>query len=114
MTAEHFRAGSYVSQNDEKPEGRGNFCSPGRVKTVTQGSKPQSNSRLVEHPGLDQQPQGTIHRNSVDRITPLEPDHAPFTSIHRPEPSDIQSLKKHQAAMLTDRAKKKRRGTSSK
>ena len=107
MTAEHFRAGSYTRQNETEKEEKGNFCSPNRV-TVREGTTPQSRSRLVEHPGLDQKPQGTIHRSSVDSFKPLPSDHKPFTSVHRPSgPFDLADLKSHQEAMLSPRSEEK-------
>lgn len=105
MSNTHHVAGSYCRQNSPKEKDTENFTT--RVKTVT-GTQPQSRSRLVESPGLDSKPEGTIYRSSVDQITPLPADHV-FTSVHRPEPADIQSLKRHQTDMLTDRARRKRK-----
>ena len=53
MTAEKYKAGSYISQNNTDDEEKGNFCSPGRVTvtvTVTEGTTPQTRSRAVEAP----------------------------------------------------------------
>ena len=107
MTAEHYRANRYVSQNKTDDEPRGNFCSPNRVRTV-EGTATPSNVKPVKGPVLDQTPQGSIHRSSVDTLQPLPEGHR-FTSIHRPEPTDLSQLKAHQTDMLTSRAKRKRR-----
>ena len=115
MTAEHFRAGNYVRQNETDKEEKGNFCSPGRV-TVHEGTTPQTNSRAVEAPQLDMSPKGNIHRSSVDTIQPLPEGHR-FPSMHRPDapaqppasPVDLGGLRAHQEAMLTPRAKRARK-----
>ena len=108
MTNSHYKAGKYVRQNKVEEKEKGSFCT--RVKTY-EGTAQPSGVKPVKGPQLDQQPQGTIHRNSVDRITPLEPDHEPFTSVHRPEPADLQQLKTHQQAMLSKRQKTKNRSS---
>jgi hypothetical protein len=110
MTCDRYVAGKYVRQNDTEKEEKGNFCSPGRI-TVHEGTAPQSRSRLVEGPVLDQKPQ-SIYRSSVDKITPLPADHKPFTSVHRPEQPpashvDLPGLRAHQEAMLSPRQKRK-------
>lgn len=100
MTAESFQAGLYCRANkpsEEKDEGFNR-----RVKTVFATNNPQSRSKVVENPQM-----GNVHRQSVDSIKPLPFDHKPFTSVHRPEPSDMSSLKKHQTEMLTERGKRK-------
>lgn len=112
MTANQYRAGSYVSQNKTDDEEKGNFCSPGRV-SVTEGTTPQTRSRAVEAPQM-----GNIHRSSVDRVV-APPEGHTFTSIHRPEPSthspsspvDLGGLRSHQERMLTERQRKKNKGS---
>ena len=112
MTAERFRAGNYTRQNKTDDQEKGNFCSPGRV-TVTEGTRPQTRSKAVEAPQL-----GNIHRNTVDRLEQPPEGHR-YTSMHRPEPSthspsspvDLGGLRSHQERMLTDRQKKRNKGS---
>ena len=109
MTAQHFRAGNYVRQNDTEKEEKGNFCSPGRV-TVHEGTAQPSGVKPVKGPVLDQKPQ-SLYRSSVDKITPVPADHK-FSSIHRPEQPpashvDLGGLRAHQEAMLSPRQKRK-------
>ena len=84
-----------------------------RGVTVTEGTKPQSRSKLVEgpHMGLDNKIHpGNIHRNTVREYKHPDYNHAPYTSVHRPappsEPFDPPALKAHQEAMLSPRQKK--------
>ena len=111
MSAEKHEAGLYCRQNN-KDKADGNFCT--RV-SLTHGSRPQSRSRAVTGPTMDTKPQGAVRRDSVQSFEPQKLDHPAWSTIHRPDAEpvgDISSLKKSQVDMLTDRAKKKRRGTS--
>ena len=107
MTREKITCGKYCRQNKTEDQEKGNFCTPGRI-TVTEGTTPQSRSKAVEAPQL-----GNLHRNTVDRLQPPPEGHR-YTSMHRPEqppsgPFDLADLKSHQEAMLSPRAKRKRK-----
>ena len=106
MSNSKYEAGRYCRQNEPKEKSESNFTT--RV-TVTQGTRPQSRSRAVSGPVLDQTQPGNIHRDSRGDVWEAHDlNHEPWTTTHRQEPvGDIQSLKKHQTAMLTDRAKRK-------
>ena len=108
MTAESFTAGRFASQNQKVEPSQPTFDKRGI--SVTEGTRPQSRSRAVSGPVLDQTPQGSIHRDTVQQFVPHDVSHEPYSSIHRPEePQDIQALKAHQSAMLTRRARQKRK-----
>ena len=111
MTAESFSAGNYTRQNEPQEREEGSFCT--RV-TVTEGTQPQSNSRLVQAKptGLDNPSPGNIHRNTVKTYEHPKLDHKPYTSVHRPdhspsEPLNLADLKAHQERMITDKQKTK-------
>lgn len=111
MTAQQFSAGNYTRQNEPQDREEGSFNT--RV-TVTEGTKPQSNSRLVQAKpgGLDNPTSGNIHRNTVGNYVHPTYDHKPYTSVHRPdhspsEPFDPSALKAHQERMITDKQKAK-------
>ena len=103
MTLDTFSAGNYSRQNAKKQSsGSENFND--RV-SVTEGTTPQSRSRLVESNSA-----GNVHRSTVKEYVPHNSEHPPNSSAHRPEPSegaDLAGLKKHQQDMLTDRQKKR-------
>ncbi len=104
MTAESFRP-DFVHKKTSAKDLEGYYGS--RV-SVTEGTTPQSRSRLVESPSA-----GNVHRNSVKEYKPHDTNHEPYSSAHRQrhrpdEPSDLLQLKKHQQNMLSDRQKRKR------
>ena len=114
--------GTYKAWNGDERKSRSNrwtgspemddkgFTSRG--VTVTEGTKPQSRSKLVEgpHMGLDGKiVPGNIHRNTVREYKAYDPNHAPYTSVHRPEPQNLDELKTHQTRMLSDKQKRKNR-----
>ncbi len=103
MTAESFRP-DFVHKKTSAKDLEGYYGS--RV-SVTEGTTPQSRSRLVESPSA-----GNVHRNSVKEYKPHNTNHEPYSSAHRQrhpdEPSDLLQLKKHQQNMLSDRQKRKR------
>ena len=110
MTAESFSAGNYTRQNEPQEREEGSFNT--RV-TVTEGTQPQSNSRLVQAKpyGLDNPTSGNVHRNTVESYEHPKLDHKPYTTAHRQdhspsEPFDPQGLKAHQERMLSSRQKK--------
>ena len=117
--------GTYKAWNGDERKARSNrwtgspemddkgFTSRG--VTVTEGTKPQSRSKLVEgpHMGLDGKiVPGNIHRNTVREYKHPDYNHAPYTSVHRPgppEPQNLDELKTQQTRMLSDRQKRKNR-----
>jgi hypothetical protein len=109
MSNSKFEAGRYCRQNEPKEKSEGNYTT--RV-TVTEGTKPQSRSRAVEGPVLDQAQPGNIHRDSRGDVWETHDlNHEPWTTAHRPEPTDLGKLKSHQQAMLTKRQKAKNRSS---
>ena len=77
-----------------------------RGVTVTEGTKPQSRSKLVEGPHMldGKIVPGNIHRNTVREYKHPDYNHEPYTSVHRPGP-DKASL-----PPLSDRQKRMMRG----
>ena len=111
MSNTHHIAGRYTRQNESTDEKRGNFCSPNRVKTV-EGTRPQSRSRAVSGPVLDQAQPGNIHRDSRGDVWEAHDlNHEAWTTVHRPEPTDLGQLKSHQQEMLTRRQRAKNRSS---
>ena len=104
MTAQKFEAGRYTRANEPKQKESEGFCD--RV-TTTEGQTPQSRSRLVSSPGLDNKPTGNIHRDTVQEFVPHDVDHAPWSTAHRN--ADLGQLKSHQQQMLSKRQKTKNR-----
>ena len=111
MTAESFSAGKYTRQNEPQEREEGSFNT--RV-TVTEGTQPQSNSRLVQAKpkGLDNPESGNIHRSTVKAYEPPKLDHKPYTTAHRPEHSpssefDLGDLTRTQERMLSNKQKAK-------
>ena len=109
MTAEQFRP--QIPHRDPEEKLEGSFCT--RV-TVTEGTKPQDRSRLVQAKpkGLDTPTSGNVHRNTVRNYVPHDLNHAPYTTAHRPdhspsEPFDPSALKSHQERMITNKQKAK-------
>ena len=101
MSAEVFRAGKYLDDPQPKQDG-GGFSA--RVHTV-EGTRQPSRVRPIDQPQ-----QGSVHKSTVTEYKPHDTSHAPYSSAHRPaEPNDLGKLKANQAAMLTPRAKRKRK-----
>ena len=112
MTAESFRPEVKHESIDAK-DLEGYYGS--RV-SVTEGTKPQSNSRLVQAKpgGLDNPTSGNIHRSTMKAYEHPKLDHKPYTTAHRPEhspsePLNLADLKAHQERMLSDKQKAKHR-----
>ena len=110
MTAQSFSAGNYTRQNEPQDREEGSFNT--RV-SVTEGTQPQSNSRLVQAKpgGLDNPTSGNVHRNTVKEYKQVDLNQR-HTSIHRPDPSpseplNLADLKAHQERMITDKQKAK-------
>ena len=82
--------------------------------SVTEGTRPQSRSRLVESSTIR-----NVQRNSVKEYKPFSIEHKPYSSAFRPvvddQPPtfsvDLGGLRKNLEAMITDRQKKRRRGS---
>ena len=112
MTAEQFRPET-KHESIDAADLEGYYGS--RV-SVTEGTQPQSNSRLVQAKpgGLDNPTSGNFHRSTMKAYEHPKLDHKPYTTAHRPahspsEPFDPQGLKAHQERMLSDKQKAKHR-----
>lgn len=111
MTAEQFRHQIPHRDPEEKLEGY-----YGSRVSVTEGTKPQDRSRLVQAKpkGLDTPTSGNVHRNTVREYKAHDVNHKPYTTAHRPAPSpsepfDPSALKSHQERMITNKQKSKNR-----
>ena len=109
MSAQQFSAGKYSRQNAPKEREEGSFNT--RV-SVTEGTTPQSRSRLVQGFSV-----GNIHRNSVEVYVPHDLNHAPYESAKRrnaPQTSltpdgdsvDLGLVTAKQHKQLSDRSRK--------
>jgi hypothetical protein len=103
VTAQVFRP-NFPRRDKDELDGD-NFIT--RV-TITEGTrKPSGLKAPAASPDA-----GSVHRNTVGQYVPVDLNHKPYSTAHRPE-IDVGQLKANQTQMLSTRQKRKNKKGSS-